>query len=278
MNLFKSNPPLHAICIFAYIFKSRKMKFAAFLLLLLIMLGSLPGSAQQVNVKDSALSVGIIYTTYGFSMPGGDMADRYGFSHQVGAGYMYKWRSGWSFSLEGNFIFRDGVKNQGDILSNISTSDGFIINQEGLFANVLLLERGFSLWAKAGKLVPVWGPNPNSGLLFQLGAGMLQHKIKIQDVDNKAPQLSEEYKKGYDHLCSGPAISEFIGYHYMADRRTINFFAGIEFVQGFTSSRRAYYFNEMIRPDEKRIDLLTTLKVGWYLPLYKKTKQTFFYN
>jgi hypothetical protein len=107
---------------------------------------------------------------------------------------------------------------------------------------------------------------------------MLQHKISIQDVENKAPQLSKEYKKGYDHLCSGPAISEFIGYHYLANRRTVNFFAGIEFVQGFTSSRRAYYFNEMIRPDEKRIDLLTTLKVGWYLPLYKKTKQTFFYR
>jgi len=141
----------------------------------------------------------------------------------------------------------------------------------------MLLERGFSLWAKAGKLVPVVAPNPNSGLLFQFGGGMLQHKIRIQDPNNSAPQVKGEYKKGYDHMCNGPAISEFMGYQLLSNDRKINFFAGVEFVQAYTFSRRAYYFNEMIRPSEKRIDLLSTLKVGWYLPLYKKTKQKFFY-
>jgi hypothetical protein len=33
----------------------------------------------------------------------------------------------------------------------------------------------------------------------------------------------------------------------------------------------------MKRPDETRIDLLSSLKVGWYLPLYKKTRQKFYY-
>jgi hypothetical protein len=254
------------------------MKFSAIpgLTLLLLILGPFSLKAQ-VNVRDSALSMSMIYATYGFSKPGGDLADRYGYSHQIGGGYMFKWKSGWSISAEGNFIFRDGVKNQTEVLSGISTSDGFIIDEAGFFANVMLLERGYSLWAKAGKLVPFFGPNPNSGLLFQLGGGMLQHKIRIQDPNNSAPQLKGEYKKGYDKMCNGPAISEYIGYQFMGNQRTINFFAGIEFVQAFTSSRRAYYFNEMIRPDEKRIDLLPTLKVGWYLPLYKKSSQKFFY-
>lgn len=231
----------------------------------------------QVNVKDSALSVSMFYPTYGFSMPGGDMAKRFGFSHQIGAGYMYKGVKGWSFSLEGNFIFRDGIKNMSSILSGISTKDGFVIDQGGVFANVMLLERGFTLWAKVGKLFPLIGPNPNSGMLLQLGGGMLQHKIRIEVPSNSAPQLTGDYKKGYDHLCNGPAISQFIGYQHLGNTRKINFFAGIEFMQAYTLSRRSYYFNEMTRPDEKRIDLLSSLKIGWYLPLYKKTRQQFYY-
>ncbi len=231
----------------------------------------------QVSVKDSSLNISMIYASYGYGMPGGDMAERFGFSHQIGVGFMHKMQNGWSISFEGNFIFRDGVKNQADLLSGILTSDGFLINESGVFANVMLSERGFTLWAKVGKVLPVIGPNPNSGLLLQYGGGMMQHKIRIDVSNNSAPQLKGDYSKGYDHLCNGPAITQFIGYQHLGNNRKLNFFAGIEFVQALTFSRRAYYFNEMIVPDEKRIDLLSSIKIGWHLPLYKKTKQSYYY-
>ncbi len=254
------------------------MKLRDIFLLIFLAFLLMPGFTRaQVNVKDSALQVSIIYPTYAFSMPGGDMADRFGFSHQIGAGYMFKGKNGWSIAFEGNFIFRDGIKNPGSILSGIMTSDGFIIDEGGVFANVMLLERGFSLWAKVGKLFPVTGPNPNSGILVQLGGGMLQHKIRIEVPSNSAPQLKGDYKKGYDHLCNGPAVSQFIGYQYLGNTRKVNFFAGLEFTEAYTQSRRSYYFNDMMRPDEKRFDLLGSIKVGWFLPLYKKTSQKFYY-
>ena len=254
------------------------MKLYRNLLIILIYLLFAPNfSTAQVSVKDSSLRISMFYPTYGFSMPGGDRADRFGFSHQIGAGYMFKGENNWSISVEGNFIFRDGVKNSGSILSGIATSDGFIIDGAGVFANVMLLERGFVLWAKIGKLFPLARPNPNSGILVQFGGGMLQHKIKIEDPNNTAPQLMGDYKKGYDHLCSGPAISQFIGYQYLGNSRKINFFAGLEFTQAYTVSRRSYYFNEMTVPNEKRFDLLSSIKIGWYLPLYKKTRQSFYY-
>lgn len=244
---------------------------------LLVLLIPSVGTAQ-VNLKDSALGIHMFYPVYGYGMPGGDMAKRFGFSHQLGAGYMYKAENGWSIALESNLIFRDGVKNPGNVLSGITTSDGFVIDEGGVFANVMLLERGFTVWAKVGKLFPVaFGPNPNSGILVQLGGGMLQHKIRIEVPSNSAPQLNGDYKKGYDHLCNGPAISQFIGFQHLGNARKVNFFAGLEFVQAYTLSRRSYYFNEMVRPNEKRIDLLSSLKVGWYLPLYKKTRQKFYY-
>lgn len=247
--------------------------------IILIALGFL-FSAQlvaQIAIRDSALNINLLYASYGFGMPSGDLASRFGFSNQLGVGYTYQAKNGWSLTAEGNFIFRDGVKNQYDILSGISTHDGFIINNSGVFANVMLLQRGFTLWAKVGKIVPVFGPNPNSGLMLQLGAGMMQHKIKIEIPDNSVPQLDGEYKKGYDHLCNGPAIMQFIGYQHLSNNKRLNFFAGAEFVQAFTQSRRAYYFNEMIKADEKRIDILSTLKIGWYIPLYKKTRDRYFY-
>jgi len=269
---------LHPICIFACLFQIGLMKLTSIVCLAFLTLLLVPRVCKaQVDVKDSALSVSLFYPTYGFSKPGGDMAKRFGYSHQLGAGYMYKAANGWSISLEGNFIFRDGVKNPGSILSGITTSDGFVIDEGGFFANVMLLERGFAFWAKAGKLFQVGRSNPNSGLLVQLGGGMLQHKIRIEVAANSAPQLKGDYKKGYDHLCNGPAVSQFIGYQYLGNSRKINFFAGLEFVEAYTFSRRSYYFNDMIRPNEKRIDLLFSLKTGWYLPLYKKTRQSFYY-
>ena len=269
---------LHPICIFACLFQIVLMKLTSIVCLAFLTLLLVPRVCKaQVDVKDSALSVSLFYPTYGFSKPGGDMAKRFGYSHQLGAGYMYKAANGWSISLEGNFIFRDGVKNPGSILSGITTSDGFVIDEGGFFANVMLLERGFAFWAKAGKLFQVGRSNPNSGLLVQLGGGMLQHKIRIEVAANSAPQLKGDYKKGYDHLCNGPAVSQFIGYQYLGNSRKINFFAGLEFAEAYTFSRRSYYFNDMIRPNEKRIDLLFSLKTGWYLPLYKKTRQSFYY-
>jgi hypothetical protein len=210
-------------------------------------------------------------------MPAGDMADRFGYSHKIGAGYMFKGKNKWSLAVECNFIFRDGVKNAGSYLSGIMTSDGYIIDETGVFANVMLLERGYDIWVKAGKLIPVGKSNPNSGLLVQFGGGMLAHKIRIEIPTNSVPQLDGEYKKGYDHMCNGPALYQFLGYHFMSNSRKINFFAGLEFTEAFTQSRRAYYFNDMKVPDEKRFDVLNSIKVGWYLPLYKKVGQKYFY-
>jgi hypothetical protein len=106
---------------------------------------------------------------------------------------------------------------------------------------------------------------------------MLQHKIRIEVPTNSVPALKGDYLKGYDHLCSGPAISQFVGFQHLGNSRKINFFAGLEFTEAYTLSRRSYYFNEMKRPDEKRFDMMSSIKIGWYLPFYKKTREKFYY-
>jgi hypothetical protein len=233
--------------------------------------------SAQDHLKDSSVVVHLVYASYGFGMPGADLAERFGFSHQIGGGYQLKTKSGWNFSIEGNFLFRDVVKNPSNILSGILTHDGFLIDESGVFANIMLQERGFTALAKMGKLFPIIGPNPNSGLMLQLGGGMMQHKIKIEDPNNSAPQIKGGYAKGYDHLCSGPTLVQYIGYQHLDNKRRYNFYAGFEFLQAFTQSRRMYYFNEMKFANEKRIDLLSSIKIGWFLPINRKSSEKYYY-
>ena len=251
--------------------------FLPLCMLLLLAFYSGPAKLQaQVNPKDS-LSFSMFFPSYSMDLPGADMKERFGLSNTIGAGYTYLFKNRWMISAEGNFIFGHYLKNYGSILSNISTKDGQIIDQNGVFASLAISERGYSFFLKAGHLIPLAGPNPNSGLILMAGGGMLQHKYRIENSDNAAPQLRGDYKKGYDHLCNGPAVTEFIGYQYIGNDKKINFFAGLEFIQAWTQSRRAYYFNEMKVPDEKRFDMLSGIKLGWIVPLYRKTGHEFYY-
>lgn len=233
--------------------------------------------SAQVNLRDTSIGFGLISPSYALHLPASDMKDRFGINSAVGATIGYKTRGNWYYGIEGNFIFSEKIKNEESILANISTSDGHIIDKAGIYANIVLLERGFDLMLKAGKIFAVAGPNPNSGLMITGGAGFLQHKIRIENSDNAAPQVSGDYKKGYDHLCNGPAVSQFIGYINFSNTRKINYYAGIEVIEAFTRSRRAYYFAEMIRPNEKRFDMLIGLKAGWSFPLYKKVSREYYY-
>jgi len=231
----------------------------------------------QVNLKDSCIGFSMISPSFAMHLPAFDMKDRFGMNSAVGATFGYKTKKNWYFGFEGNFIFSEKIKNEESILANISTSDGHIIDKAGIYANIVLLERGFDFIAKAGKIIPVAGSNPNSGIMFTAGAGFLQHKIRIENSDNAAPQVAGDYKKGYDHLCNGPALNQFIGFVHFSNARKINYFAGIEATEAFTQSRRAYYFAEMIRPDEKRFDMLVGVKLGWIFPLYRRVSREFYY-
>lgn len=257
------------------------MKHSRLLLLIFIavvcgnMLWPLQAGAQTAS-RDS-LSLHLFYPSYSFHVPAGDLSKRFGVSHSIGGGYCYLTKSRWIIVAEGNFHFGNQIDNRNSLLSMISTSDGNVIDEGGVFADIAMFERGFSFFAKAGKLFNIAGVNPNSGILVLAGAGFLQHKIRVDVKNNTAPQLRGDYKKGYDHMCNGPAITQFAGYQYLSENRKVNIFGGIECTEAWTQSRRAYYFNEMRRPDENRYDMLIGIKVGWMVPVTGKSRPSYYY-
>jgi hypothetical protein len=245
-------------------------------LLILLMLPFTVTEAQK-SIQDSVIFTNLIYANYSMQFPGGDMAGRFGMNSAIGPGYLIKTSSNWIFGIEGNFLFGKQVNNTENILSLIETSDGNIIDMEGTYADYNFNERGFSAILRAGKLIPVWGPNRNSGVFVTLGAGYLQHRIYIEHKDKTAPPIKGDYLKGYDELKSGFASNVFLGYLYLGNQNKINFFAGIDFTVGFTRHVRPYSFNNMTYNTGNFNDILTGIRVGWIIPVFSRAPKDYYY-
>ncbi len=232
---------------------------------------------SQASIRDSSIFITEVKMSYAVQLPGGDMAKRFGFNSGVGLFVNLKTQSNWMFGLEGTFFFGNKVKER-SVLDPLRTPEGEIIDMNGEFADVLMLERGFTVTGTVGYLLPVWGPNPNSGILFKLGGGLMQHKIRLEANRNDVPQLKGDYKKGYDRLSNGFMLSQFVGYQYLSNRRLVNFFGGVEFFQGFTTGRRGFNYDQVAPDNTRRTDFLYGIRVGWILPIYARPPKEFYYD
>jgi hypothetical protein len=238
----------------------------------------LAGSSQaQVNIRDSAINAPMFYFTYGYQIVGGDVAKRFGNNSAVGGGFQFKTKSNWLFGAEYNYLFGGRIKDENSILSLISTSDGYVISSAGEYADIHFNESGNNMSVKVGKIIPVLNPNPNSGILITLQPGRLQHRIKIVNPNNTAPQLKGDYKLGYDEMANGVSLTEFLGYYYMGNKRLYSFYAGFEFTQAFTKFRRAFDFNTMSHDAGQKHDYFYTFRVGWLVPLYRRAPAGYYY-
>lgn len=246
------------------------------------LISSLQLFAQNDNENEKTKPVVLASKTWNLDVigavdfPMADMAKRFGISYRIGVGIKYKTQRNWIYG--GKFEFITGNQmNDDSLLYNVRTEQGGIIGQNGDLLNVGLFLRGYMAGIQVGKIFPFWQVNPNSGPMTLASVGFMQYKINMFDRDNSFPQLRDEYKKGYDRLTNGVYIEDFIGYNYFAKNKMINFYAGFNFVWGFTEGRRAYLL-DLARPDTgNRNDILVGFKFGWVMPIYKKNTEDTFY-
>ncbi len=210
-----------------------------------------------------------ITASFGTQIPKSDLAQRFGNILGVGGGVEYvKIPSGWSYSLYAQYFFGQDVYE--DVLAKIRTSDGNIIGETNSYADVALRMRGLYTGASVAKIFKLHDAgNRFGGIRLALGGGWLNHRIRIQDnTQGSVAQLDGSYTRGYDRFTSGLALTQFIGYQMISRDRTFNFFAGVEFTEGFTRNRRGYNFDTMLRDDRKRRDILYGVRVGWAIALF----------
>lgn len=247
-----------------------------FRVLILLFLNCAYAAFGQKSVKDSSIAFTMLGASFQYQVPGGDMADRFENNYNAGGFLNYKFANNWLLGFDGEFLFADRVKED-NILDSLATPEGNIIGENGEFATVYLYERGYRFSLKAGRLFNFFGPNKNSGLLLTAGAGFLEHKIRIDVDKDDVPELTKEYRKGYDRLTNGLALTENISYVHCGNKRLINFMIGFEFTQAFTKNRRDYNFDQMKKDDKQRLDLLYGIKVAWFFPLYRHAATSYYY-
>lgn len=250
------------------------LKKILFSFLLLILLPGL--SFSQASIKDSAIFTTVIYATYSYQFPGGDLAQLFGANSSIGGGVMFKTKSNWLLGAEGNYLFGGTVKISTTLLSNIVSHEGYVIDPNGFFADIFYYERGFNFFGKAGKIIPIFTGNPNSGLTLMAGAGFMQDKIRIHTSGNDVPQITGDYLKGYDRLNNGFAVTGSLGYLYLGNTRLLNFYIGFEFIQAWTQSKRKRDFDTGLPDNKKYNSQFYSVKVSWFIPLYKRSPQAYY--
>jgi hypothetical protein len=226
----------------------------------------------QMTLRDTSVNGLLLGFSYGYQLPFADMGERFGGNGVVGAEVTYKLRSNWTFGVEGGYMFGRTVKED-NMLDSMLTPDGYIVGYGGYYGGVALFERGYSLAATVGKIIPAFGSNPNSGIHARVGVGFMQHKIKITDTEQSLYQLTPDYLKGYDRLSNGLMVSQYLGYMNIDPRHLLNFHVGVYAQQGFTQNRRSWNFDERRQDTDKRLDVLIGLRGTWMLPFFGKREE-----
>lgn len=243
---------------------------------ILLLLAAL-GATAQVNIRDSSIFSTVMYATYAYQIPSGDLSKIFGGTSSIGGGVLFKTKSNWLFGAEGNFLFGQSVRNGDSLLRNIMTHDGFLIDDNGFYADIVYYQRGYSIMGRFGKIIPLLAPNPNCGFTLLMGAGYIQDKIRIHNPGNTAPQILGDYKKGYDRLNGGIALSGSVGYTFLSNTRLLNFGAAFEFMQTWTNPYRERNFDTGMKDTRKFSTQFYSLRVYWMIPLYRRAPKEFYY-
>jgi len=247
-----------------------------FLLIFFFILTTINSFSQT---KTDTINLFMINVAYSLQLPGGDLAQEFGINSSIGMGMMYKTKKNWL--LYGFWDYKFGnqlTENSTNIFDNLKTSSGQIINQDGEYGIIHLSERGFSTALNIGKIIPLkFESNNYSGLLFYAGPYFLQHKIYIENDGNNIPEVIDDYRKGYDRLTNGFGINEFIGYIHNSNSQIFNFFAGFEFSQALTKSRRSFDFYLRTSDTKQHNDYLFSFKVGFNVLLNKRKTNNYYY-
>jgi hypothetical protein len=262
-----------------------KLKISLTYLIFVLLLLSYEVQAQR-NVKDSSITTPLIGVHYGSIFTGGDLANRYGYLNHVGVTAGYKLKSNTILGIDANFIFGNKIKAADStfefygLFNHLVDSQGNITDINGDIAKVMVYARGFNVNGKIGKIIPILSPNKNSGLMLEAGAGFILHHLRIETQDQVIPQLELDYKKGYDRMTTGLNLHQFIGYSFLANSGFYNFYGGVYIQEGFTYNRRVINFDKPNLPvsTSRRFDLQYGVRIGWYIPFYKRQPKDYYFD
>lgn len=227
---------------------------------------------SAVSYGQKGPSVRLLEFKYGFHFPMADLKDRFGANNDIGlniltVGLEHKI----FFGLEGMYIF--GNKVNEDVLTKLRAFDGRIIGIDGSAGDVNLKERGYYIGVNAGKIFPTTKNQAKlTGIRAQIGGGLLQHKIRVQDNTENVTALEKKYLQGYDRLTNGPVIHLGLGYQYQSPTNNFQFHIMGSLFGARTASRRDLDYATGEYLDQKRTDILGGFNVAYVVSISRASK------
>jgi hypothetical protein len=228
------------------------------------------------DVASTLIRTPHISVTSGGFLPISDLNSRYGAFATVGAAFGVKNTSNKYLGFRLTLITGAEVQEP-NLLSNLLTPDGEIIDNEGRVAAISISGRGAIIGFHGGKIIPLSGTNINSGIFLRGGLGSIHHKIGFDFTENHITQLEDPYLAGYDRLCWGFYTSGFVGYWHMGISRRVNAYGGIFGFASRTTPLRSTNFDTGIPDTEPRFDAGLGIEFGWVLHFYKRAPKEYWY-
>ncbi len=231
----------------------------------------------QLSFSQANNTVKLLEFKYGFQTPLADMKTRFGGNNNFGISFQFAGLATTKLiGIEGIFIFGNAVKE--DVLGNLRSFDGNIIGIDGHPGDVNLKERGFYLGINAGKIFKTTKVENNlTGIRAQIGAGLLQHKIRVQDNTNTIAALDKKYLSGYDRLSNGPALHLAVGFQYENPKNNFHFNIMGDLYGARTVSRRDFDNLSGGYLDRKRTDILAGVSLSYIVSISRTDKADHIY-
>jgi hypothetical protein len=218
----------------------------------------------------------VISANGNFDLPFGDMSKRFGISYRVGPAVQYKTKNNWMIGAKFDYISGTIIRED-SLLHNLVNNRGGIYNNSGTETGVGIYERGYLIGVSAGKIFCTSRKNGDNGILVQTTAGFIQHKIQYYVSNNDIAELTGDYKKGYDRLTNGVFIEQYVGYNCFARDAFVNFHIGLDVMFGFTQGRRDFQYDIINVDKSKRVDVFFGLRGGWYIPIFKRKSEEYYF-
>jgi len=212
-------------------------------------------------VAQKTLMVGI---NYAYNIPAGDLDNRFG--NFFNSGVDLKVQTGeWLFMLENNFLF--GSESKIDVLSNLRTEEGYIIDGENLL-DIGTSIGGLRSILSIGRLINLGKEESGWSFSTGMGGGLYRRKIRFTGDGSQLTQLRDPYYKGYDQLSAGLVLQESLGLLYLSTNRMINFHFRLLITQGFAKDMRKIHYNPNLTVSPNQFDLNFGCQLTWILPFY----------
>lgn len=217
-------------------------------------------------------AINIIEFRYGFDFSMADMKSRFGSNSTIGfSAESVRLKNKIFFGFDGIYLFGNNVNE--DVLANLRSYNGSIIDVNGAPGDVTLKERGFYFGLNAGKIFPTTKhENKLTGIRTQIGIGYLQHKVRVQDNGRNVVALEKDYLPGYDRLSSGPAMHFGLGYHYQHPKQNFHFSIMADLYAAQTQSRRDLDYATGAKLTGKRTDMLGGFSIAYVVVISRERK------